>query len=493
MKKNVKLNQVIEYENKKRQEKAVYERPSFHLTPPTGWMNDPNGFSFFKGEYHLFYQYHPYNTNWGPMHWGHSKTMDFVKWEQLPCALAPDMKYDGQGCFSGSAMEDGGTHILMYTSVLEEEQEDGSKKVRQTQSIAVGDGITYEKLSRNPVITSSLLPKGSSKKDFRDPKIWKDGDTFYAAVGSEALDGYGQITLFSSQNLEDWKFESIMDSCKGEYGKMWECPDFFTLDGKQILIISPQFMRAKDLEFHNGNNSVYFIGSFDRERKIFVREKGFSLDYGMDFYAPQTVESADGRRIMVAWLQSWDNYMTPEQSNWSGMMTIPRELSIQGKRLIQVPVRELENYRVNKIAEDIVFSKKGEEPYTFEKLNNRSFDMTIEADVNENSFFTISVAANEEYDTKIVYDGRRNVLTTDRTNSGLRKDLICSRTMRVGKRNGRIKLRILMDKYTIEIFVNDGEQAMTSLIYTPLEAGKIVFESMEAIIFHVEKYDLRME
>lgn len=215
------------------------KRPSFHLSAPVGWINDPNGFSKFAGEYHLFYQYHPYDTKWGPMHWGHSKTKDFIKWEQLPAALAPDQVYDMGGCFSGSAVESDGKHILMYTGVLDKVQEDGSHLIRQTQCIAIGDGINYEKSDCNPAITSDSLPEGSNLEDFRDPKIWKEGDDFYVVVGSRHADGSGQILLYKSKDLREWTFVTILDRSENKIGRMWECPDFFNVDGNDIMIISP--------------------------------------------------------------------------------------------------------------------------------------------------------------------------------------------------------------------------------------------------------------
>ena len=148
-KQSEKLAKAIAYEAKKKKERDEDKRPAFHVTPTTGWCNDPNGFSRFGEEYHLFYQYYPYENKWGPMHWGHCRTKDFIKWEELPCALAPDMEYDGQGCFSGTAVEHEGKHILMYTSVLEKDLEDGTHLVRQTQSIAIGDGENYEKVAEN--------------------------------------------------------------------------------------------------------------------------------------------------------------------------------------------------------------------------------------------------------------------------------------------------------------------------------------------------------
>ena len=343
-KQSEKLAKAIAYEAKKKKERDEDKRPAFHVTPTTGWCNDPNGFSRFGEEYHLFYQYYPYENKWGPMHWGHCRTKDFIKWEELPCALAPDMEYDGQGCFSGTAVEHEGKHILMYTSVLEKDLEDGTHMVRQTQSIAIGDGENYEKVAENPVITADCLPEGSSPVDFRDPKIWKEDGRFYALIGSKAEDGSGQLALFTSEDALHWNYEKMIDQCKNRYGKMWECPDFFALDGCQVLIVSPQFMRAEGLEFHNGNNSIYFTGDYEKETMTYTRGDARQVDYGMDFYAPQTVETTDGRRVMIAWLQSWDNFMTPEDMDWTGLMTIPRELHVEDGSLVQLPVREIENY-----------------------------------------------------------------------------------------------------------------------------------------------------
>lgn len=232
------------------------QRPVFHFSNPAGWMNDPNGFSDYRGEHHLFFQYYPYATHWDSMHWGHAKSKDFIQWEYLPAALAPDKDYDGLGAFSGSALEDGERQILVYTGVEEQIIENGEKRVAQNQCIAIGDGINYEKFSNNPVITSDMLPDGSSREDFRDPKVWKEDNQYYLVAGSRNADGSGQIALFYSKDLKNWKFGSILDKSENKIGKMWECPDFFALNEKHILMISPQDMHADGLEFQDRKSVV---------------------------------------------------------------------------------------------------------------------------------------------------------------------------------------------------------------------------------------------
>ena len=192
---------------------TVEELPKFHVTGGIGWINDPNGFAPYKGEYHLFFQYYPYDTKWGPMHWGHVKTRDFIRWERLPAALAPDMDYDRDGCFSGGAVElPDGRHLLMYTGVRNIRRRNGMIESFQTQCIAIGDGVDYEKLECNPVIDGSMLPEGGSTQDFRDPKIWRENDTFYAVIGNRSPDGSGNILLYQSKDAQNWEFVNILSA-----------------------------------------------------------------------------------------------------------------------------------------------------------------------------------------------------------------------------------------------------------------------------------------
>ena len=149
------------------------ELPEFHVAPQVGWINDPNGFSYYEGMVHLFYQFHPYSKEWGPMHWGHCVSSDLIKWEYYPVALAPDMKYDMDGCFSGSAIETDEGHMLVYTGVTHEEN-DGKKNEYQNQCVALGDGKSYKKIENNPAINGEIMPQNFSREHFRDPKVWKE-------------------------------------------------------------------------------------------------------------------------------------------------------------------------------------------------------------------------------------------------------------------------------------------------------------------------------
>ena len=468
-------------------------RPAYHLTPTIGWMNDPNGFSLYKGEYHLFYQYHPYDTKWGPMHWGHVKTKDFIHWERLPAAMAPDMDYDRNGCFSGSAIElDDGRQLLVYTGVKAVREENGELREHQTQCVAVGDGLNYEKYEENPVITADDLPAGGSPFDFRDPKIWREGDTFYLVVGNRPADGSGSILMYESADGLRWKYKGVLAACHNQFGRMWECPDFFELNGKYVLLTSPQEMTAIGLEFHAGNGNLCLIGEFDREKCHLVRENVQAIDYGLDFYAPQTLLTPDGRRVMIGWMQNWETSNCQSSSmRCFGQMTVPRELSLKDGRLYQNPVRELKACRSYQILyRNVLLTGMT----TLQNVRGRVVDMTVNirpASLNAMySWFKINVAGDGEHMTTIRYKPECNTIRIDRTRCGFPHDIVNVRDFVVQPRGGEIKLRILLDKYSMELFVNDGEQAATTVIYTDVSADAISFESMGSVIMDVEKYDL---
>ena len=468
------------------------ERPAFHATPTIGWMNDPNGFSFYQGECHLFYQYHPYSNEWGPMHWGHLKTRDFITWERLPAALAPDKDYDAAGCFSGGAVElPDGRQLLMYTGVRRGHNAEGYIQDIQAQCIAVGDGLNYEKILDNPVLDAKDLPEGGSAIDFRDPKVWWDGDIFYAVIGNRTADGSGAILLYQSRDGLKWELVRTLDRCHNQYGKMWECPDFFLLDGKQVLITSPQEMNPVGLEFHAGNGTVCLIGDYEPKGKGFMRQYVQSIDYGLDFYAPQTLLAPDGRRIMIAWMQNWDTAgAKPHHCRWFGQMTLPRELSIRNGRLYQNPVRELENYRdCCVIHRNIPVCGEINLP----GVQGRALDMTVTVRPNGAEpyrWFRIRVAKDGEHETIIRYRPSNGTLKIDRTRSGLPRDIVHTRSFLVRPQDGAIKLRVILDRFSVEVFVNDGEQAASTVIYTRQEADAITFEAGGSVLMDVEKYDL---
>lgn len=491
---NEKLEKARAYEAENEKKITPEMRPAFHLTPRVGWMNDPNGFSYYKGQYHMFYQYYPYRPFWGPMHWGHAVSKDLLHWTYLPAALAPDEPYEnGGGCFSGSAVElPDGRQLLVYTGVLSEKQPDGTMHDVQQQCVAVGDGVDYKKYENNPVMTAKQLPEDSSRFDFRDPKAWRAADgTYRCVMVSCDKKGDGRAVLFESKDGFSWNFKNILTQNNGRFGKMWECPDLFELDGKSVLIVSPMEMEAEGLEYPNGHGVVCQIGIYDDNAGTFVCEQAQSIDYGIDFYAPQTVQAPDGRRIMIGWMQNWAFVnQHSEDEPWFCQMTLPRELTIVNGRLIQRPTKEFDACRKNPVSyQNVVVS--GEKKLDGIEGRVADLELSIAPESKDGYYlFEMRFAQDDKHYTALRYRPHESELEIDRRYSDSRVAFIHQRSCKVRKNEGKLKLRVVIDRFSAEVFANDGEQVMSVTFTTDTAAKDISFVADGAVKLDITKYDI---
>ena len=463
-------------------------RPLFHLTPYVGWMNDPNGFCFYQGAYHLFYQYYPYDTVWGPMHWGHAVSTDLLHWEHRPCAIAPDTDADAKGCFSGTATTaPDGRLLLLYTGV----QDDGNGGVKQLQCLAAGDGTDFVKDAANPVIGEDLLPDGGSCVDFRDPKIWYEDGCYHCVVSTRDAKDQGRILLYESPDARHWTYRTTLDRCHWEYGKMWECPDFFPLDDRQVLLVSPQEMEGSaDGEFHAGFGTVALLGHYDKAQAHFTREQVQTLDYGTEFYAPQTVLTPDGRRILIAWMENWATVNeAPRQHRWFGCMTMPRELFLQNGRLYQRPAREIEALWQNTISR----RERLNGTAAYEGIAGRHADLTVTLDAAacpDCRRFTLRFAADERHATELCWTPACSELLLDRNRSGSRRDIPHIRRVPAAPQDGKLTLRLVLDGECAELFINGGERTMAIRLETPAEAKGIIFTAEGPLQMEITHHQL---
>lgn len=469
-------------------------RNQFHFMSPIGWINDPNGFIFFKGEYHLFYQYHPYSSEWGPMHWGHAKSKDLVTWDHLPVALAPDQPYDKDGCFSGTAIEKDGKLYLMYTGLILGETESDS---RQVQCVAVStDGIHFEKITQNPVIDAQQLPENSKPEDFRDPKVFEKNGEYYKLIASKTKDDRGQLLLYKSADLIKWNYASIFSEGTKEEGVMWECPDFFELDGKEALIISPIAYPKDGHRYHNTHTSLLLTGQVDWEQGVFHKETVREIDHSLDFYAPQTLEDDQGKRIVIAWMQMWNRNMptNTEEHRWAGAMVLPRELSLKDGVLYQTPIEGIKKYYQNeKTLKNEVLKNETKE---FDGIHGEVFALELDVKLDDEATFEIELRSNDKEFTTLVYNQKNGELTLNRKNSGYeiigaedthlyKREVYCSGNTR------DLKLAIYVDQSSVEVFVNDGIETMTATIYPVEKAEKIKFKANgTAEIMNLSKWEL---
>ena len=442
----------------------------YHLAAPIGWINDPNGFCYFKGRYHMFYQYHPYSADWGPMHWGHASSEDLAHWEHEPIAIAPDQDYDHGGCFSGSAIEKDGKLYLMYTGHVP-----NGDYHHETQCLAVSkDGVHFEKFSGNPIFGAPRA-EDIHFDDFRDPKVWKHGRTYYCVIGSKTPDDRGQVLLYKFVNFEGWEFKSIAMRDKEDRRTMYECPNLAEFDDGAVMILSV-------IVYRDGFNEYlpqYSAGKINYRTGKFKGGELKMLDYGSSFYAPQIMTTPDGRVIMMGWLNTWNVPMPEHDDGWAGLMTIPREIILEGDKVRTVPVKEMEKLRGECSTHLNLSLAKATE---LDGVKGDVGELLVEVDLENNPDFTIELRAGEDEKTALIYNAAENKLSLNREQSGEGpkdiRDVIL-------EKSDKLKLQIFLDKSSVEIFANDGEAVFTSRIYPK--------ETSQKILFVPQKYSLMID
>ncbi|NOU74364.1 sucrose-6-phosphate hydrolase [Paenibacillus sp. LMG 31458] len=456
----------------------------YHLMPPAGWMNDPNGLIYFNHEYHVFYQHYPYASKWGPMHWGHAKSKDLVNWEHLPVALAPSENYDageseGYGCWSGSAVDNNGVLTLIYTGHVD------GRTPTEVQCIATStDGVTFNKAAYNPVISDAPEEGGFG---FRDPKVWQHDGIWYMVIGY-GKDGLGKALLYKSSDLRDWSYIGVAAESDGTMGDMWECPDLFPLGNgdDHVLVISPMNMGT--------TKTMYLIGRLSYETGIFDYRYSERLDYGFDFYAPQTFVDGQGRRILIGWMNIWGAQMPEQEHGWMGAFTLPRELSLSDDdgTLRILPVEELRAMRgTHHRVSNLSICADTEVPLP--EIHGDALELIAIFNTNQSAGdaeFGLLLRCSEdgsEY-TEVSFSAVDRKLSVDRNHSGVGEAGVCEVDLNPLE-DGRIKLQIFIDRSSIELFANNGLKTVTNRIYPKPDClgiklfarnGEVSLESLDA-------------
>jgi fructan beta-fructosidase len=447
-------------------------------------MNDPNGLIYFKGEYHLFFQYNPNDSIWGPMHWGHAVSKDMIEWEELHTALYPD---ELGTIFSGSAVVDWNNTsgffpdepgmVAIFTHHLD--GTDGMPSV-QTQSLAYSQdqGRTWTKYEGNPVLKHPI------KVDFRDPKVFWHHETekwmMTLATGQT-------VTFYSSSNLIDWHFESEFGDNIGSHDGVWECPDLFELtieasgEKKWVLFVSI----GDDPQFDSGSRTQYFIGSFDGSTFTAENDEIKWLDFGKDNYAGVSfsdIPREDGRRIYLGWMSNWRYANEVPTEGWRSQMTLPRTLSLRNVEdkllVIQKPVKELDQYfaKVFEIDDELI---KSEQKKTFD-IDEPSIEVFLTIDNHDATQFGIVLSHTQNQKTLMTINAETNLFILDRKDSGnvaFSENFANRQEMKINAVD-HVNVRIIIDSSSIEVFINDGAYALTSLIYPDKACEQITIFSV---------------
>lgn len=460
-------------------------RQGYHFEPPAGWCNDPNGFCFYKGKYHLFYQHMPYTPTPGDyvMCWGHAVSEDLIKWTHLPVALAPVDEYDSAGCWSGCAFEYEGKMALMYTG------RDARKSDKQIQCMAISDDeIHFEKYKENPILPGPLCD--DEGENFRDPCIWRHEDEWYMVVGS-SKEGFGRVLLYKSKDLKTWKYVNNLVESLGELGTVCECPNFFQLEGKYVLFISPHGLCKR--------KSIYLTGDFDYKTGRFFWNNYGEIDWGMDFYAPQVLKDNKDRWVMIGWMNSWNwmpwcdgKYFT-SQWGWCGGMSLPRELSLRDDgKLVSKPLEELRSLRKScqEYTKTVICGQKSVDLKTGDRIQCELKAKINLGDTNADQIIFL-VKDDTSHKVEIILDLKKGELVFDRTNTldHLKSKRKCNLAAVSEKET---ELHIYFDVSSIEIFADNYTTNMTNTMYlSRMRSIEIAARGGEAVFEKIELWDLQ--
>lgn len=439
-------------ENKAFISKVSHEkgRLKYHLMPPVGWLNDPNGLCEKDGVNHIYFQYSPYDVDGTFKTWAHVTTKDFINYTYHDIAIYPDNELDKHGAYSGSAFVQDDTIHYFYTGNVKLFDKDdydyiNSGRLSNTIHITSKDGFDFSK--KEAVLTNLDYPTNISNH-IRDPKVFKYNDNYYMVLGARTVDSKGCVVMYESNDLDHWHYFTTITTTQ-PFGYMWECPDMFMLDGEWILICCPQGVKSEGINYNNVYQTVAMFIDVDFDNKAFTIRKIHQLDRGFDFYAPQTYQDEDGRRILIGWMGIPDAPYRNLTDGWQHALTLPRKLQIKDGNLVQTCIDEYTGLRLQQQRYD-------KHSINDAKLNASVYELLVE--FNNVKEFTLSLRK----DVLLTYTD--SILCLDITNVG------AGRTKRMVKVDDLRNVHIYSDVTSLEVFVNDGMEVFTTRMYCKEDA-----------------------
>jgi fructan beta-fructosidase len=453
------LNSIVHGQTQDSSDYKEQFRPQIHFSPKAHWINDPNGMVYYKGTYHLFYQYYPGGTTWGPMHWGHAQSKDLFHWKEMPIALYPDsLGY----IFSGSAVADvnntsgfGKNGLIPLVAIFTNHDPKGEKSGRndfQNQSLAysLDDGKTWTKYEGNPVLRNTGI------KDFRDPKVmWFEQQKKWVMT----LATQDHITFFSSKDLKAWKQESEFGKERGTHGGVWECPDLFplTLNGKKYWVLVVNINPGGP---NGGSATQYFVGDFDGQAFKPIDQKIRWVDFGPDEYAGITWSNTGNRKIFLGWMSNWNYANQVPTVKWRNAMTIPRELALKNINgdiiLASEPVKEIEGIAIKPVA--INANKPVKTPAQY----------ILKLSAENLSTYSVELWNDQGNKLTVGYDQVSKRYFIDRTKSGQTNfNLEFGKIAYAPKfvTESASDLILVVDASSVELFADGGTSVMTSVCF----------------------------
>ena len=431
---------------------------TYHLEPKTGLLNDPNGFSYFDGKFHLFYQNWPYGAAHGLKQWVHTTSTDLVHFKETGTRLLPDHAHDSHGAYSGSAYEIDDKLFLFYTGNVRD-----ANWVRDPLQI----GAWMDKDGNIEKFTDVLIQQPNDVTEhFRDPQIFDYKGQFYAIVGAQSLEKSGFIKLYKAidNNVKNWVEVGNLDfgGTGSEY--MIECPNLVFVDGKPVLLYSPQGLDKSELDYKNIYPNTYKVfDSFNPETPALVGEATLeNLDYGFEAYATQGFNTPDGRTLIISWIGLPDVDYPTDRYDYQGAMSLVKELSIKDGKLYQTPVADMTKLRQSSAA------------LTSQDRTNNTYELefTVSAETTAD---LLLFADGEGNGLRLTIDTKTGKVILDRSACGEQYALEYGNTRECTIDKKETSIRLFVDKSIVEIFVNDGEKVFTSRVFpTDKQNGLVI-------------------
>lgn len=430
---------------------------NYHIQPNSGLLNDPNGFSYFNGRWHLFYQLYPYGPVHGLKSWYHLSSTNLVDWQDEGYGLLPNNSYDSHGVYSGTALPVGDQLLLAYTGNVR-----GENWSRASYQLGAWmDQNNHVTKIEKPLIPTP--PKGYTMH-FRDPQVIPYGEGYLLVIGAQNDQEEGKVLVYQSANVTDWTLLGELDFTNDSMGFMVECPNLLFIDERPVLIFCPQGMKKTVAPYENIYPNMVIIGdSFDVENVKIVNPQPLqNLDDGFDVYATQAFNAPDGRVLSVGWAGLPELAYPTDTEGWAHCLTLVRELRIQDNRLYQQPVAEHQALRQTQT------SVQGTLAARQAVVTNTTNCYELEVNLPADSQGTLSFFADEQNNHKLAlhFDTKNGKIILDRSQVSLPLNEVFGNTRTITlTQNQAVKLQVFADKSICEIFVNDGEYALTSRVF----------------------------
>ena len=470
-------------------EKSITEtspyRQKYHVESESGSLGDPNGFSYFNGKYHLFYQWSPLAFSSNPHYtqhgWKHLISNDLVDWKDLGPAIESDTKYDRYGTYSGSALAENDRLLMLYTGNTWKNTNTKNSWLRvpyQVSAYMDKDNLVHR--CEKPIIEDTLP---GYTAHFRDPKVWKQDKQYYAIFGIQRKNLTGTAMIYTSKDFANWQSLGELKTPYDSLGYMWECPDYFDLDGKGVLIFCPQGLNGSGNKFQNIYQTCYLTGD-----KLSLPDTNFNagslheLDNGFDLYASQTMLTPDNRRILVSWMGLPETNYPTEKYHYTGCMTIPKELIFKDNVLYQVPIKELKDHRVNQ--EHISYELNCKKVKKELQNNSKNYELSINLENSEALIMDLFSNQIETNRFRIIFNKKKNEIMIDRSHSGkeISTEYGSVRTLDYDL-SKEFNISIYTDTSSVELFINNGEKVFTSRIFPDESQTQVHFMSIKGKSF----------